>query len=183
MFIDLCWCYLWNGNMDILFVNIIPLLKKTSICWLGRFWSMDAGFSWFKLVGAKIANHWFRSGLRSMDRESFDSDQDFGVWIANHLIQIRTSEYGSWIIWFRSGLRSMDRESFDSDQDFGVWIVNHLIQIRTSEYGSWIIWFRSGLWSTDCELFDSDQDFGAQIANYLIQIRTSEHRLRIIWFR
>ncbi len=25
-------------------------VEKNSKCWLGRFWSMDAGLSWFKLV-------------------------------------------------------------------------------------------------------------------------------------
>ncbi len=47
---------------------------------------------------------------RSVDRESFDLDQDFGA--------------VSQIIWFRSGLRRANHESFDLDQDLGAgsWI-------------------------------------------------------------
>ncbi len=51
-------------------------------------------------------NHLIQIRTSEWVRESFDSDQNFGVGFVNHLIQIRTSE---WV-----------RESFDSDQNFRV---------------------------------------------------------------
>ncbi len=112
----------------------------------------------------------------------FDSDRDFGARIANHLIQIRTSEHRVWIIWFRSERQSTECESFDSDQNVRAQSVNHLIQIRTSEHRVWIIWFRSELRSTECESSDLVQNLIARIANRLILIGTSERGTWIIWF-
>ncbi len=145
-------------------------------------------------IGSHITNNLIQMELQSADCKSFDSDRDFGARIANHLIQIGTSERVSLIIWFRSELRSaycksFDSDlnayhySFDSDRNFGVRIANHLIQIGTSERVSLIIWFRSELRSAYCKSFDSDRNFGACIANHLIQIGTSERVSQIIWFR
>ncbi len=86
--------------------------------------------------------------------------------IANHLIEIRTSECVSWIIWFRSGhvpksqsemmvheslfklgLQCADRETFDLERNFGAG--SHII-FGTSECRAWIIWFKP---ETHCTIF------------------------------
>ncbi len=115
---------------------------------------------------ARFANHLFRAGLQSAFRESFDSEPDFKARFANHL--------------FRAGLQSAFRKSFVSERDFKARFANHLIQSRTSKRVSRIIWFRAGLQSTFRVSFVSERDFKARFANNLFPSGTSKRVSRII---
>ncbi len=139
---------------------------------------------------------WFRLGLRSTDRKSFDLDRNIraGSWI---IIQIATLERVLWIIWFRSRFWSADCKSFDSDRNFGAgsqifWFRSELrnrFMNSLFRSGLWI-WFRSGLRNRFVNILvqigTSEQvhEFTIQIRTLdLIQIGTSEHGSQIIWFR
>ncbi len=74
---------------------------------------------------------WFKMGIKSAFRESFESEQDLKARIANNLSQNRTSKCVSRIIQFRAGLKSAYRESFNSERDLKVRIANHSIQSGT----------------------------------------------------
>ncbi len=113
----------------------------------------------------------FRSGLQSEDHESFDLNRYFRarLWI---IIQIWTSERGSWIIWSRSELRSG--------------FVNHYPDLECVSQIIWfklgfgacsrITWFRREDWRRFINIL-SDEDF--QIA-YCESFECVE---QIIWFR
>ncbi len=102
---------------------------------------------------------WFRAGLQSAFRESFDSERDFKARFANHLFPSGTSKRVSRLICFRAGLQSAFRESFVSERDFKARFANHLIQSRTSKRVSRIICFRAGLQSAFRESFVSERGF------------------------
>ncbi len=130
------------------------------------FWNSEsvkpiASQNWFTVLNW-IANHfiqnwtskcvsqiiWFRTGLQSTFRKSFNWERDFKARIVNHFIQNGTSKHVKQIIWFRTGLESAFRESFDSERDFIVRFTNHFIRTGDKNNSAEAVMHRPGGEST-----------------------------------
>ncbi len=101
-------------------IHCFEALQSEQIIWFERDFKARFANHLFQSGTSKRVSRiiWFRAGLQSAFRESFNSERDFKARFVNHLFPSGTSKRVSRIICFRAGLQSAFRESFVSERDF-----------------------------------------------------------------